>query len=180
MPIAVTDIQYNLSTTDGAAGNTTAGTPAGSLGGYMSTTELVDATLNNLFDDVTGDENASLNDDYRCLFVQNLHPTLTLQRAVAWLVTEVVGGADTAIALDNIGVVPIGQAAPQATTIADEDTQPVAVSAFSTAITKATGIPVGDIPPGHCVAIWVRRHATNSAAQTNDGVTIRVEGDTAA
>jgi hypothetical protein len=180
MPIATADLRFSLSTTAGAAGDTTASSPAGSLGKYISTTELVDATLGNLFDDVTGDENATMNDDYRCLFVKNTHPTLTLQRAVAWLVTEIVGGADAALALDNVGVVPVGQAPAQATTIANPDTPPAAVSAFSTATTKVSGTLIGDIPPGNCAAIWVRRQATNSAAQTNDGATIRVEGDTSA
>lgn len=180
MPIASTDILFKYSTTAGAAGNTTAGAAGTSLGKYISTTPLVDATLDNLFPDITGDENAAGNVDYQCFFVHNNHATLTLQRAVVWVPAEVAGGANTAIALDNIGVTAVGSAAAQAATIANKNTAPTGVGAFSTPATKAAGLSIGDIPPGSVAAIWVRRTATNSAAQNNDGVTIRVEGDTAA
>lgn len=180
MPIASTDIRFKYSVTTGSAGNTTAGTAAGSNGRYISTTDLVDATLQNLFPDVTGDENAAQNVDYKCIFVHNAHPTLTLQRTVVWLVSEVAGGADTAIALDLIGVVPVGQGAPQAATIASKNNAPTGTTAFAAPTTKATGLAIGDIPAGSCIAVWVRRSAKNSPAQNNDGVTLRVEGDTAA
>lgn len=180
MPIASTDLAFKLSVTAGAAGNSTAGTAAGSHGKYISTTVLPDGVLDNLFDDVTGDENAASNVDYKCLFIHNAHATLTLQRTVVWLFSEVAGGANTAVALDNIGVTPIGQAGPQASTILNEDTAPVGVGVFSSPATKATGLLIGDIPPGSCAPIWVKRSATNSAAQNSDGVTLRVEGDTIA
>lgn len=180
MPIASTDILYKYSVVTGAAGNTTAGTAAGSQGKYISTTPIQDATLDNLFDDVTGDENAASNIDYKCLFIHNNHATLTLQRAVVWLASEVAGGANTAIATDNIGVTAVGAATAQAALIANEDTAPTGVSAYGSPTTKAAALSLGDIPAGSVVAIWVRRTATNSAAQNNDGVTLRVEGDTAA
>jgi hypothetical protein len=180
MPIASTDILYKYSVTTGAAGNTVAGTAAGSLGKYISTTPVIDATLDNLFDDVTGDENAASAVDYKCLFIHNNHATLTLQRTVVWMAAEVGGGANIAIALDSVGVTPLGQSSAQASTDVNEDTAPSAVGAFSSPTTKAAGLSIGDIPPGSVVAIWVRRTATNSAALNNDGVTLRVEGDTAA
>lgn len=180
MAIASTDLLYKYSVTTGSAGNTTAGTPAGSNGKYISTTPIADATLDNLFDDVTGDENAASNVDYKCLFIHNNHGSLTLQNAKVWMVSEVSGGANTAIALDNIGVVAVGSSSAQAAIIANEDTAPSGVGSFSSPTTKSAGLAVGDIPAGSCVAIWVRRTATNSAAQNNDGVTLRIEGDTAA
>lgn len=180
MPIQSTDIRYYYSVLTGTAGNTTAGTAAGSRGKYISTTVLTDATLGNLFPDVTGDENAASNEDYACIFVRNGHATLTMQRTVIWLVSEVAGGAVTAIALDLLGVVPIGQAGAQAASIANKNTAPTGVTAFSAPTTKATGLNVGDIAPGSCIAVWVRRSAKNTAAQNADGVTLRVECDTAA
>lgn len=181
MPIATTDLHLRLSITTGTAGNQNAQTNVNaSLGKYMSTTDLVDNTLNNLFDDISGDENAALTVDYRCIFIYNAHATLALQNAMAWLASEVAGGANTAIAVDNAAASAAGATAAQADTIATETTAPVAVGAFSSPTTKATGLPLGNIGPGQCRAIWVRRTATNSAAMNNDGVTIRVEGDTAA
>lgn len=178
MPIAPTDIALNYSVSSATAGNTTAGTPASSLGGYLSTTAMPDAVLQNLFPDVTGDENANQHVDYKCVFVVNNHATLTWQRVVIWISSEVAGGANIAYAADGKGQVPKASAALQGATIPNKDTAPTAVSAFQTGTSKATGLPIGDIPPGACLAVWLRRTDTNSAAQYNDGVSLRLEGDT--
>lgn len=178
MAITSTDILFRYSTGSGP-GDANPGSAPGSLGGFVSTTTITSAVLNNLFDDVTGDENAALDDEYRCFFVLNNHGTLTLQNAVVWLSAEVAGGADADIGLDPVGVTAKGSASAQADTIADEDTPPTGVT-FSAPGDKATALVIGDIPAGSVAAIWVRRTATNSAAQSNDGATIRIEGDTAA
>jgi hypothetical protein len=179
MPISSTDIKYKYSVKTGAAGNSTVGTAAGSLGKYISTTEITDNVLNNLFDDVTGDENAASDVEYRCIFVHNAHATLALQNAVVWLSAETAGGANAAIAVDGVAASAIGSASPQADEVTDESTAPSGES-FSSPTTKGAGLSVGTLNAGQCRAVWVRRTATNSAALDNDGVTIRVEGDTAA
>lgn len=180
MAITAADIKFKFSVKTGTAGNQNAGTAAGSLGKYISTTEITDNTLNNLFDDITGDENAASEAEYRCIFVHNAHATLQLQNAVVWLSAEVAGGASVAIATDNVAASVIGSAGAQAAEVANEDTAPGAVSAFSSPTTKGAGLSLGSIDAGKCKAIWVRRTAANSAALNNDGVTIKVEGDTAA
>jgi len=180
MAIVAADILYKFSVA-AAAGNTTAGTAAGSLGDQISTTQITDATLHNLFDVVTGDENAASEAEYRCFFVHNAHATLTWENVVVWLSAEVAGGAVAAIAIDDIAASAIGAAVAQADSIADENTAPGAgVGAFSSPTTKAAGLSIGNLAPGNCRAIWVRRTAANTAALNNDGVTIRCEGDTAA
>jgi hypothetical protein len=178
MAITATDILFKFSVA-AAAGDTTAGTAAGSLGDQISTTQIIDATLHNLFDQITGDENAASDVEYRCIFVHNNHGSLTWENVVVWLSAEVAGGASAAISVDTTGVTPKGQASAQAKTVADESTAP-ATQTFSSPTTKATGLAIGNIPAGSVQAIWVRRSATNSAAVNNDGVTIRCEGDTAA
>jgi hypothetical protein len=177
--ITTTDILFKFSVKTGSAGNSTAGTAAGSLGKYISTTQITDATLNNLFDDVTGDENAASDVEYRCFFVHNAHGSLTLTSPVFWLQSEVSGGANSAVATDNIAASAIGSASAQAAEIADEGVAPTGTSAFSAPSTKGSGLSVGNVPNGQCKGLWVRRTATNSAAVANDGVTLRVEGDTA-
>lgn len=181
MPITTADLLLKLSITTGTAGNQAAQpNPNLSLGKYISTTQIVDNTLNNLFDDISGDENAAGTVDYRCIFIHNNHATLTLIAPVAWLAAEVAGGANAAIAIDNIAASAVGSAAAQAAQIANETTAPTGVGAFSSPTTKAAGLALGDIGPGQVRAIWVRRTATNSAAINNDGVTIQVTGDTTA
>lgn len=178
MAITATDILYKFSVA-AAAGDTTAGTAATSLGDQISTTQITDATLHNLFDVVSGDENAASEAEYRGIFVHNNHATLTWENVVVWLSAEVAGGAVAAISVDTTGVTPKGQASAQMKTIADENTAP-ASQTFSAPTTKGTGLSIGNIAAGSVAGIWVRRTAANTAAVNNDGVTIRCEGDTAA
>lgn len=180
MAISASDILLKLSVKTGSAGNSTASTPAASLGKYISTTQVSGTALNNLFDDVSGDENAALESEYRCIFIHNNHATLTWQNVVVWTSGAVSGGADAAIAVDNIAASAIGSASAQAAEIATEDVAPSGVGTFSAPTSKASGLSVGNIGPGQCRAIWVKRTTTNSAAINNDGTTIELAGDTAA
>lgn len=86
MPITTSDIKVRLSTTSGSEGNSQAqANPNASLGKYISTTDLSGTALNNLFDNISGDEQALGTTDYRCVFVYNSHSTLTLQTPKYWL-----------------------------------------------------------------------------------------------
>ena len=180
MAITATDILFKLSIKTGTAGNQNAqGNVNESLGKYISTTQITDATLNNMFDDVSGDENAASDVEYRCIFVHNAHATLTWQSVVVWLSAETAGGANVAIAVDGVAASPIGQATAQADEVANESIAPTGES-FSSPTTKATGLSIGNLAAGECRAIWVRRSAANSVALNNDDATIRCEGDTGA
>jgi len=176
--ITSAEILYKYSVT-AAAGNTTAGTASGSLGDQISTTVIPDATLNALFDDISGAENAANTVDYRCIFIHNSNSANTLQNAVMWLSAEVAGGASIAIGVDTTAASAIGSASAQALTVANENTAPAGVT-FTSPTTFGAGISLGNIPNGSCRAVWIRRTAANSAALNNDGVTFSVQGDTAA
>ncbi len=178
MAIVASDILYKFSVA-AAAGDTTAGSAATSLGDQISTTQITDATLHNLFDVVTGDENAASEAEYRCYFVHNNHGSLTWENVVVWLSAETAGGAVAAIGLDPAGVTVKGLGSAQAATVANENTAPGGVT-FTAPTTKGAGLAIGNIPAGSVAAIWVRRTAANTAALDSDGVTIRCEGDTAA
>lgn len=179
MPIAAGDVLRKLSVA-AAAGNTTAQPdPNASLGDQVSTTQLTNATLNNLFDDVTGDENAASDVEYRCLFIHNNHATLAYQNVVVYLQSETAGGASVAIGVDTTAASAVGSGAQQALIVANENTAPAGVT-FSSPTTKAGGISVGTLAAGQVRAIWVRRTAANSAALDLDGVVLAIEGDTAA
>lgn len=176
MPIVSSDILVKYSVTSGTAGNQNAGTAAGSLGKYISTTQITDNTLNNLFDNISGDENASSVSDYRCIFIHNAHASLTWQTPVVWLLSEVSGGANISIGVDATAASAIGSAGAQAVQVANELTPPAGVG-FSAPVTQGTALALGDIPPGQCKALWVKRTATNSTALSNDGVTLRMQGN---
>lgn len=170
MPIASADIKTYLS---GGATNTN---PNASLGGVISSTEWTGGTLHDLFDVVTGDENAAQESEYRCIYVKNTHASLTWLGVKVWISAETAGGANAAIGLDPAGN-GNGSTTGVATTIANEDTAPTGVS-FSSPTTKAAGLTIGDLGPGQCRAVWIRRTTTNSAPLDNDSVTLTFEGDT--
>jgi len=168
-------LKYSISA---AAGNTTASAPSTSLGDQISTTAWAGGSANDLFDDISGAENAASTVDYRCIFVHNSNTSNALQNAVVYLSAEVASGAGVTIAVDNLAASAIGAAVAQAAAIATETTAPTGVGAFSAPTTAGTGLALGSIPAGSCRAVWVKRTATNSAALSADGVTIGVSGDT--
>lgn len=178
MAIVASDIVFRLSVV-AAAGDTTASTGATALGDQVSTT-VMPTTLHGLFDIVTGAENAASESEYRCVFVLNNHATLTLENPVIYLSGAVASGADVTIATDNIAVSAKGAATAQAATIANEDTAPTGVSAFSAPTTAGTGLALGNLAPGQVKGVWIKRTTANTGAVDADGVTLNVTGDTAA
>ena len=182
MPIVASDIKIKLSIKSGAAGNSLAQADVNSsLGKYISTTELVTATNNNLFDNVTGAENAASAVDYRCIFVHNSHGTLSLENAAIYISSQVAGGTVLAIAVDNIAPSAIGASSPQAFEATTETTNPSAgTGAFSSPSSSGTALSLGTIPAGFCKAVWIRRTAANTVAVDADGGSFVVFGDTAA
>lgn len=179
MAIVTGELLIKFSVTSGAAGNSTAGTASGSLGKYISTTTITDNTLHNVFDVITGDENAASTVDYRGLFVHNSNASLTWTAPVLWFSAEVSSGATAAYWWDSTATSALASASAQMLQIASETTAPTGFSA-GTATTKATGSATADIPAGNVKGFWIRRTAANTAALNNDGVTFRIEGDTAA
>ena len=183
MPVTATDILFKLSVKTGAAGNSTAGTPAGSLGKYISTTEMSGTALNNLFDDISGAENAASATDYRCFFIHNSHATLALQNAVVYLSGgDPAGGATVTIAVDTTAASAVGSASAQALEATNETAPGAGITglSYSAPTTAGAGLSLGTLNAGQVKAVWVRRAAANTAAVNNETVTFAVTGDTAA
>lgn len=169
MPIVSTDIKYRLS---GGAANSDVNA---SLGGAKSSVEVTSASLHNLFDQVSGDESAAGDIEYRCIYVHNGHGSLSLQNAVLWIDTN-TPSTDTTVAIALGGEGLNGTAE----TVANENTAPSGES-FTSPSTKGTGLSLTTIPAGQHYPIWIRRTVTAGAAAFNtDSVIIKVEGDTAA
>lgn len=172
MPVASSDMKVRYSVTSGAAGNATAGTRAGSLGKYISTTD-VPAPPNVYFDDVQSSEASAGDTEYGCFFVLNDHATDSALNVTVQVVSEVAGGGATTLALDNISASAKGSASAQAAQIANEDTAPSGVGTFDT-----TQKSIGTLAAGQCKAFWLKRTvAASTAAVTGDGFTVRVTFD---
>ncbi len=180
MPIQSTDLKFKLSVPSASSGGSSAqADPNASLGKWCSTTEVTDATLHNLFDIVSGDENAAQESEYRCIFIHNAHATLTALSSKLWFSAEEAGGANAYIGLDTTSASAYTSAVQQALVVADEDTAPSGIS-FNNPTSKATGLSVGDLTAAYVKGIWVKRTTTNSAAMDNDSVTLKFECETSA
>lgn len=176
--IIASEIKWHFTTTAGAAGNSTANTTVGTfLGKYAASSLWAGGGTNDLFADITGAQNAASQVDYAGLAIENGNAANAAQNSVAYLSSEVAGGASTAIGADTTAASALGSATAQLVTIANNTTAPAGVT-FTSPTTAGTGIALGSIPVANVKGLWVRRTAANTAALSGDGVTLAVQVDT--
>ena len=168
MPISSSDILFYLS---GGSGNTD---PNACTGGVISTTQITDNTLHNLFNLVTGAQALAGYIDYRGIYIKNNHGSLTLNTPISvWLAQNT---ADNEI---YIGLDPAGVNATMAT-IADINTAPAGVT-FTQPATSGAGLSVAQIPSGQSFGLWVKRSVPSSTSAINAAqFQIEIQGDTSA
>jgi hypothetical protein len=142
----------------------------------MSATAIVDASNNNLYDDVTGAESLAGSTEYRGFYVRNNHGTLTLQDARLYI-SSLTSSADTefdiAAAAEAMNV--------DMATIANETTAPATVT-FSRPTTYTAGLQANGstgITAGSRKGFWIKRTVSAGAAAAADAGTLKLEGDTA-
>lgn len=168
MSVLSTDIDVFLS---GGAANTD---PNAALGGAISTTEVVDGGLHNVFDAVSASESAAGDVEYRALYVKNSSATNTLAAARIFISA---GDAlqDIALALADEAV------STTIETIADESTAPVG-PVFSRPTDYAGGLQLNSstgLAVGEYKGVWLRRTiAASTAAQAAYAFSLTVQGDT--
>lgn len=172
MPVAPSDLIIKGSSPSAVSGNSLVnGGPGTNLGGFCTAGAIADSTLDNLFIDVTGIENAAGNNDYQCYFLHNNHATLDLSQGYLYVATDVSGGTIDAVGLEPIGISQVGVSTPQAQIIANKNTPPVGVI-FTIATVPNQGLVIPTLPHGYCLGIWVRRTATNGPAVNNDTLAV--------
>lgn len=168
MSIVAGDILFFLS---GGASNTN---PNLSLGGAISSTQITDNTLNNLFADVTGDQHTAGYTSYRCFYVKNNNGASTANNTVVWIQTNTTGVDETlTIAIEAT------KGSPKQT-IVNETTAPSSPTlTFYTANSQANGLSIGALTPSDVYAIWVKRVVTaGSTPQASDSAVIKFYVDT--
>ena len=164
----------------------TTGTAITSLGGAPSTTQVSTTTLHNIFDEVSGDESAAGELNYRILVFHNassqqarnvkIHFEANYdsgnQSALTGITADLVG--DTGIALLN------GKAAgANPDVITNEDTAPSITGGYVVGTTRATGLDLGDIDGGSFRGFAIRRAITPGAsAQDNAEFQLEITADT--
>lgn len=192
MSVLSSDIKFYLTgaVSDGGAQSD----PNLSLGGYRSSTEIVSAQINNLFDNITSQEANDGSTEYRCICVKNTSLE-TLYNVVTWLYAE----NDP----DSIQQFAYAIEVPQTADLTDGDAQTIVsettapdvnttehngtgsgISNWSTGVTKLTGLTPeqgdhdDDLDQSEIMFLWIRRVILAGApARTGLSGTIRVEGD---
>ena len=166
MAIVESDIKKLLS---GGAGNTD---PNASLGGAVSSTEIVDNSLNNLFAYAPGSEAEAGSVKYRAFFIKNNHATLTYEDTLIWI------SSNTTSATTEVQIGLALEDGSPIDTIANEDTAPDPAVTFSTADGVGNALNIGDLAAGAVKGIWVKWTITAGTSAVNDAMTITVRGET--
>lgn len=148
------------------------------LGGAITATEITDATVANLFDNVSGAEARDGDTEYRAFYAKNTHATLTWQVVKHWIGSNTTSTDDTLnIGLDLAGVITTGAG----DSIADESTAPDPAVTFVAAVDEAAALSIGDMIPGSYILIWVKRIVSSSAAAiAANAATLNFTGDSEA
>lgn len=150
------------------------GTAAGSTGGAPHANEVASAilpatpALNGLMDNVTVDEAANGEDEYRAIALVNED----LERAAA-LTISVSEAPDPGTGVSvEIGLAPEG-VGEDAEEIADDKTAPTSVD-WQTAATPETGLTV-EVPADSFIVVWIHRETAAEAAGTGLAVELQVD-----
>ena len=128
-----------------------------SLGGAISTTELVDSSLHNLFAKVGAAEALAGSVKYRGIYVKNTHASLTWETVLAYISSQTTS-PDTSLKIALAGE----GASASMETIVNEDTAPVGES-FVTADGVGNGLSMGDLAPAGYYGLWIQRTVTAGA-----------------
>ena len=165
--IQSTDIKVYLS------GGTDNDDPNLALGGDISTTELVDNTIHNLFAKVGAAEAAAGSTKYRAVFVKNEHASLDFEDIVAYISSQTTS-PDTSL---KISVATEGKDA-SIQEITDEDEEPTG-QVFSTAAGVGNGLAMGTLGPNEYIGLWIERKVeVGAGAFGNDTTVLGFRGET--
>lgn len=168
-----TDLDWFLS---GGTSNTD---PNLSFEGDASTTEVVDATLHNLFDKVSGIESRDGDTEYRKIWFKNSHGSLSLEGAILYVDTDSV---ETNVDFE-VGLGSVKASGAGGSDSADESSAPSPAITFSDADGEGSGISVGgdtNIDAGEWLDVYIKRIITaGQTAKNADSAIIAVAGDSA-
>jgi hypothetical protein len=177
MPISPSEVRWYLSNPNASTGYSGTGTPGNSLGKWMSTTQVSDTPIDDLFLDLSAAQNAALQVDYQCIFLANFTVTGNYMRnPYVWMPSQnyTPAAAMLQMAVDPIGPTLYNGTSPQAQVISMSTSAPTVVGWYGPSPLYFNGLLVPDIAPGYAVAVWMQRTATNSPALTPQSLSLQV------
>lgn len=149
-----------------------------SLWGIISSTEIVDDTLNNLFDDVTGAEHAAGDINYRCIYVKN-DSALTAYDVRVYISSNTTATDDTINIGKDLAWAGNGSTTWVADTIANEDTAPDPEVTFTTADSYVNAITLWTMTAWQVYWVWIKRIVSAwSTSQESNEATLTISVDT--
>lgn len=138
-------------------------------GGDISANEITDDVLNNVFDNVSGDEAASGAVEYRKIFVKNENASAGWEDVKIWV------EASTDSEDDELDISTSTNLTGESPTGSDQD------YVHPTSKAHADVVDLGTVGAGDYKDIWIRRTVQSGAsAYTNNSGQLKAEGDTAA
>ncbi len=144
--------------------------PSASLGGAISSHKVNMTELaHNLLDEVTGDESADGDAEYRVVYIKNDNDTLHARRVKCYFQTN--EGDYLSLGLKEAADVTAG-------VLGSEDAAPAAVT-FTKPIARAGALQIGDLDAESYRALYVRR-VIPASTPANDSVSwdLVIEADT--
>ena len=118
-----------------------ASTGTNSSGGTISGIQIVDANINNLFPDVTGDQAAAGLTLYAKIFFLNNNATLTLNNALVCISSIPFSQETIALALGT-----------------SSDSNPLNPAlVYSTPVTVAAALALDNVGPSDSVGVWIQK-----------------------
>lgn len=129
--------------------------------------------MTNVFDSISSQESLDGDTEYRCLYIKNIHSTDTAYGVTIWIRQQPVGPDELDIAADPAGVGDGHTSGVAIGPLADEEDSTNLLSSLSWVRPSASssGINLGNLPPGKCVAFWERRTVPQDALQQVDNDT---------
>ena len=126
-------------------------------------------SLNNLWDDISGDETEAGDVEYRGIYIMNTNDSDSFLNIKLWISEEI---ADAQTKVD------IGIEAPVMQSIANESTAPSGIT-FSHPVSESEGIDIPDLGASEYYGIWIRRTVTAGDSHGSSlGYTLSVKGET--
>lgn len=161
-----------LYTTDSGPGQTTAQTaPGASIGGFAASTAWIGGVRGDLFGMASSADITTARPDYRCVYVYNPSEYVTVTGVRAYLTHPTAGSAGLFAGVDPRPVTYVDSSAAQAVEPGSGYTAPSGVT-FSDPTNYASGIVLGDLPPGAGRAVWFRRIPVNSVDTADEAADV--------
>jgi hypothetical protein len=165
MAIDVSEVKKYLS---GGASNSI---KTDSRGGAISSVEVVDNTLHNLFPEVPGSESLPGIIKYLCIYIKNTDGALTMKN-VRFYLSQLSTSTNHEYA---IGLGSAGLNAQEQGPLGSITTAPSSVT-FSSPTTYGSGLAPVDIPFGQYYPLWIRETVDAAAAAKDDNTAILAIG----